>query len=188
MDEIIIDGKIASYRSAVFEELRKLCGTSNTNTEQLAATRYFKKQNIIRGNEPNDPQIDKKSDSEDAEFTAFGDVPTKGEKYTVDIAGMYLFWDNAEAKIKQKTQFNDHLILLIFEKTRKPCCWSLGHVFTQSGEVKIHAVCLNENCKATLIVFTENQQKSLRIIIYSYDPNISHSKKRYVTGNDEKKD
>lgn len=26
----------------------------------------------------------------------------------------------------------------------------------------------------------------MRIIIYSYDPNIFHSKKRYVTGNDEK--
>lgn len=133
MDEIIMNGKIAPYNSNVFQELRKLCGTANTNTEQLAASRYFKQHNMIQSNLQNDLQYDSQNDqhepqqtidSEDKEFTAFGCVSTKGEMFTVDISRMDLFWDDAESKIKEKSQFNDHLIRLIFEHTHKPCCWS----------------------------------------------------------------
>lgn len=195
MDEIIINGKIAPYNSNVFEELRKLCATANTNTEQLAAIRYFKQHNMIQSNLQNELHYDSQNDqhnsqqtidSEDEEFTAFGCVSTKGEMFTVDISAMELFRNDAESKIKEKSQFNDHLIRLIFEHTRKPCCWSFGRVFKQNNEIKIHAACLNENCKALLIIFTENNQSSLRIIIYDYDSSVPHSKKRYITGRDEK--
>lgn len=179
LNEIVVNGKLAPYNSDIFEQLRKLCGSNNTNTEYLAASRYLKRIKLIPREEQCEPE-------EDEEYTAFGPVSVNGEEFTVDISGIELFRETGESKLKEQQQFNDHLIKLIFEHTHKPCCWSFGRVFTQSDDIKIHAVCLNENCNATLIIFTESQQSRLRMILYNYDSNVQHSKKRYLTGSDEK--
>lgn len=53
--------------------------------------------------------------------------------------------------------------------------------------MKLHAVCLNVKCSAVLVVYTENCQSTMKIAVYGYDETIAHSKKRYLTGSDEKK-
>lgn len=118
------------------------------------------------------------------DYTNFGYVPNNGENFSVDISKLTLFFDD-ESKTKERSQFNDHLIKLIFQTTRKPCCWSFGRLFKQSGDVKLHAVCLNSKCEACLIVYTENLLSILQITIFNYDSSIQHSNKRYLTGSDE---
>lgn len=174
-------GKCAPVKSKIFEELRLLCKTCSNEAEHLAADRYLQQHNLIRVN------TEQLSDSEDDDFTSFGLVSGNAEIFTAAISTLALFKDAESSELKKKSQFNDHLIKLIFETTRKPCCWSFGHIFTQSGEIKLHAVCLNELCDAKLIVYTENQQSVLQIRVYQYDGDVQYTKRRYVTGDDEKR-
>lgn len=50
----------------------------------------------------------------------------------------------------------------------------------------MHAVCLNENCSAVLILYTENLQETMKIIVFGYDADVSHTEKRYLTGKIDK--
>lgn len=177
LQEIIVDGKKAPLKSSVYDLSKKHHTT--IKAEYLAASRYLQRNNLIQTR-------DEQSDPDDEDYTAFGLVSQKGEVFTLDISGKALFQEVGESNIKDKSQFSDHLTNIIFEATRKPCCWSFGRTFTQSGEVKLHAVCLNEGCNSTLVAYTDNHQSRFRNIVYNYDSNIQHSKTRYLTGNDEK--
>lgn len=176
IEEIVIDCAMAKMKSGVFAGLATLCET-NVKTEYLAAKRHAEKHNLLRKVH---------SDNSDDEFTAFGNVAHGGERYLIDISEIELFIDKEKMKCKKKSDFTGELIKMIFEQTRKPCAWSFGRVFSQDGEIKLHAVCLNGGCDARLVLYTENEQSGMRLIIYGYDPTVPHTKKRYLTSATEK--
>lgn len=123
----------------------------------------------------------------DDDFTAFGTIPHTGEHFAVDISNTNLFFNVEKNVLKPKAEFIDHLQKHVFKRTRKPCCWSYGRIFTESGDVKLHAVCLNKDCAAVLIVYTENCQNTMKIVVYGYDDTIVHTKRKYLTDQDEEK-
>lgn len=178
IEEIVSDGAMAPMKNAVFEVLADLCA-SNVKTEYLAAKRYAKKNDLLR-------KKTSISDENDDDYTPFGNIENNGENYTVKIRGMDLFYDREHSKLKLISEFNGALIKIIFETTRKPCAWSFGRIFTQSGEIKLHAVCLNKTCNATLVLYTENEQSRMQLKIFNYESSVSHSKKRYLTDVPEK--
>lgn len=122
----------------------------------------------------------KSDDDDDDDFTSFGYVSQSGESFKVAVSEMGLNFD------RNKEKYIDHLINLIFKETRKPCCWSFGRIFRQSGDIKLHGICLNADCDATIVVYTENSQKDLKILVYGYDCTVQHTKRKYVTGDSEK--
>lgn len=178
IDDLIIDKKMPRLKNEHLVELAKQCN-SNVRAEHAALARYAKTNHLL--------QVKSDSSENDDDFTEFGAIPHKGEHFTVDISNAALFFDAERNQLKSKAEFVDRLTNSVFKHARKPCCWSYGRIFTESGDVKLHANCLNENCEAVLIVYTENCQKTMKIAVYGYDATITHSKKRYLTGNDEKK-
>lgn len=178
MDDIVVDGQILPLKSAVFTELANECKTT-VKAEYLAAKRYAKRNDLLKNRHSSD-------DNGDDDYTPFEGIEHHGEKYTIDISEMDLFYDRKHSKPKPISEFNDALIKVIFEKSRKPCAWSFGRIFTQDGEVKLHALCLNKKCNATLVLYTENEQARLQLLIFNYDSTVSHVKKRYLTDVSEK--
>lgn len=177
--EALFGGRQLAAKSAgVFDQLVELCKRSRDG-ERLAARRYGLENGLI-SQQPEPIESDS-----DEEFTQFGSVQ-KGERFVVDISKKNIFSDNDRSRIKTKTEFSGELVKLTYEVTKKPCCWSYGRVFTSDGEIKLCAVCLNEDCKATKTVYTENQQKKLIINICEYDSSIKHTKRKYITSTDDK--
>lgn len=178
IDKIVVDGAMVPMKNAVFEELARICN-SNVNTEYLAAKRYVKNNNLLK----------KKtliSDDSDDDYTTFEGIEHGGENYSINILGKDLFYDHKHSKFKPLSEFNGELIKIIFENTRKPCAWSFGKIFTQDRETKLHALCLNKNCNATLVLYTEKEQAAMRLKIFNYDQTVPHTKKRYLTDPSEK--
>lgn len=179
IDSLIVNGKMPHLKNEFLVKLAEEC-SSNVKIEHLALSRYAKRNSLLA------VEFDDRSENDD-DFTAFGTLPHTAEHFSVDIAKTALFFDAVENKLKLKSEFIDQLTTKVFKTTRKPCCWSYGRIFTQSGDVKLHAVCLNENCAAVMVVYTENCQGTIKISVFGYDDTVAHSKKRYLTGNNEKK-
>lgn len=173
INDIVVNGAMAPIKNAVFEELARICN-SNVNTEFLAAKKYAEKNDLFQ-------KKSAISDDSDSNYTPFEGIGHGGEKHTINISGKNLFFDIENSKPKLISEFNDALIKIIFDSTRKPCAWSFGRIFTQNGEIKLHAMCLNKSCDATLVLYTENEQARMKLVIFNYDENVAHSKKRYLT-------
>lgn len=114
LDRLMINGKLAPLNSDVYNELSILCECT-VRAAYLAVSRYVKNNQLIAA-------IDRQSESEDDEYTAFGEISHKGEVFDVNISGMALFNEDGRTELRKKNDFCNDLVLLIYKTTRKPCC------------------------------------------------------------------
>lgn len=172
LSRLIVDGKIASSSSSIYAELAEE-RKSTYMSEYHAFKRYANRNNLINA-EPNE------SECSDTDYTPFGDLAPASESYSITNLDENIFVDEQKV-LKPRTEYSDVLIELIYNETKKPCCWHLGRSLTEGGNIKIYGVCTNSNCNAVLMVFITNDYSQMHIYINEYDPSVPHSKKRYLT-------
>lgn len=177
-DRIFPGGTLAAKGSEIYASLAKLTKRS-PDAERLAARRYAIQNDLFT---PAEPAI-----SDEEIYTTFGDVKESSATHQVDISGKDLFYNPDEKRDKTQTEYSGPVIKLTFEATRYPCCWSYGRLFKSNGEIKLHAVCLNEGCDALKIIHSENCQTKLNISIVGFDGSVQHTKRKYVTSDDKGK-
>lgn len=169
---LISNGKLIESTNPVYDQLARITGNSK-GAEYNAALRFFKKENLIA------PKIYKPENEKD--YAPF-QLPNGNnvEKYAVDIR-KNLFLDQKSGTIKNRTDFMDDVIKIIFDQSKKPCCWAMGKVTTPENELRWHGFCSNKDCSANVSLFTENNFERLHIYVGGFKANVSHSKRKYVT-------
>lgn len=123
IDNIVVDGAVVSWKSAIFGDLARICNT-NVKSGYLAAKKYAEKNELLQKRMPI-------SEESNDDYSAFEGIEHGGENYTINIKGMDLFYDREHSKPKLISEFNDALIKIFFETARKACAWSFGRIFTQ---------------------------------------------------------
>lgn len=179
----MVNGTLASKNDSIYNELAKITHKS-ADAERLAAGRHFTKNGHIK-----DLSADEHRDEGDADdiCTPFGEISAPELSFEIDITGQNLFYDEQKQQIKHQSEYSGQVIKLTYKASKLPCCWSYGRIFRSQGEIKLHAVCLSPSCDAYKVAYTENDQSKLKILLYNYDGEAQHTKRKYVTQDEKKK-
>lgn len=187
LGEIIVDGKLASSSSAVFYKLAD-CLKISKQAAYLAAKRFVvRNDSVLRDkveqDSEDDDQIDDKDcvsedDNDDDFLPNMRMVQSSGKphipdmSFIINIQDIEIFTDKNNANI---------LTSIVWEFARVPCSWSFERIQKICNEITVTGRCLNANCEAKLVAYTENMQSKLNLKITQYKENVVHNKKQNIS-------